>query len=280
MEDSSLDRSFPFGTGRVFYKDGWFRIDTPVQKITVEGKKVIIEARRGNPSVQFDVIPLYPDMIEFCQSLGDLNFGVSQCRMRNTDHSVIFEIVAGAFEKYHISPEQTSQSFAVGGESLRGRCGHYPQHENPRHIRFNIPLRHEHEEKGASGYEEMHDDQSEPSTIEVNTPALPPIPPSIILPPIIEYSTYPRYRSPPAPSQSALANPLDYMSDSVLVTSRSTEECTICKSPYDIGEQKRWLPCMHSFHAQCIDRWVNMDREDVAQCPICKVSIDDLASRS
>lgn len=315
MEQYSLTNSFLFGAGRIFFKDGWFRVDAPVSKIVVDDKKVMIEARDSEFSGRPDIIPLYPDMIEFCQSLGDLNFGASHCRMRNTDHSVIFEIVAGSFEKYNIPPEhvaETSESFVTGRETLRSRCGHCPQHGLPQHIRFGLPpiqgdrllypgeqeeknnnSSHSHSNSNSdyrlatpTGYSFDRSFGSMPSPLraDYSTESLspPPRPPPLVLPPNPQYMPILAV-SPVLRRRSTLTNPIDYMGDPVLVTARSAEECTICKSTYECGEQKRWLPCMHSFHAGCIDQWVTMDREEVASCPICKASLGelgDLAARA
>lgn len=45
--------------------------------------------------------------------------------------------------------------------------------------------------------------------------------------------------------------------------------CTICLSEFEIGEKKSTLPCMHSFHCNCIERWIKKKN----YCPICKFKI-------
>ena len=45
--------------------------------------------------------------------------------------------------------------------------------------------------------------------------------------------------------------------------------CVICLERYQVDEAVRTVPCMHSFHSACIDRWL----QDTASCPICKQSI-------
>ena len=45
--------------------------------------------------------------------------------------------------------------------------------------------------------------------------------------------------------------------------------CTICLSEFEIGEKKSTLPCMHSFHCNCIERWIKKKN----YCPICKFTI-------
>lgn len=45
--------------------------------------------------------------------------------------------------------------------------------------------------------------------------------------------------------------------------------CVICLERYQVEEAVRTIPCMHSFHSTCIDRWL----QNTAICPICKQSI-------
>lgn len=45
--------------------------------------------------------------------------------------------------------------------------------------------------------------------------------------------------------------------------------CMVCISEKEVGETVRTLPCMHSFHKQCIDEWLRQNRT----CPICKTDI-------
>jgi len=48
------------------------------------------------------------------------------------------------------------------------------------------------------------------------------------------------------------------------------ESCAICLDDFTDGLKVKVLPCMHGFHTQCIDPWLN-ERSDL--CPICKSSI-------
>ncbi|KAH7428053.1 hypothetical protein KP509_10G073300 [Ceratopteris richardii] len=42
--------------------------------------------------------------------------------------------------------------------------------------------------------------------------------------------------------------------------------CCICLTPYKEGAVLRDLPCTHTFHMFCIDKWLRMS----ATCPLCK----------
>jgi hypothetical protein len=57
---------------------------------------------------------------------------------------------------------------------------------------------------------------------------------------------------------AAKAEPVDYGT------------CGICLEDYQQGDHKKCLSCPHSFHKDCIDRWL----KQVASCPICKKEAD------
>lgn len=46
------------------------------------------------------------------------------------------------------------------------------------------------------------------------------------------------------------------------------EKCCICLAPYVNGDRMKALPCLHAFHASCIDCW--LVAKSVPVCPICK----------
>lgn len=48
-----------------------------------------------------------------------------------------------------------------------------------------------------------------------------------------------------------------------------SDKCTICLSGYANGDNMRMLPCMHNYHALCIDEWLSRH----STCPICKQNI-------
>ena len=45
--------------------------------------------------------------------------------------------------------------------------------------------------------------------------------------------------------------------------------CTICLESFKDGDAVRALPCLHTFHADCVDKWLAGHR----LCPICKQDI-------
>jgi len=52
----------------------------------------------------------------------------------------------------------------------------------------------------------------------------------------------------------------------VYTASVGQEECSICFDNFAEGEQLRLLPCMHKFHASCVERWLVQKHT----CPVCK----------
>ncbi|CAL9773561.1 unnamed protein product [Musa acuminata subsp. burmannicoides] len=48
-------------------------------------------------------------------------------------------------------------------------------------------------------------------------------------------------------------------------------DCAVCLSTVDEGETLRMLPaCQHTFHAECIDRWLLSS----STCPVCRTEAD------
>ena len=45
--------------------------------------------------------------------------------------------------------------------------------------------------------------------------------------------------------------------------------CDICRTYFLFGEKKTTLSCMHSFHYNCIERWIKNQK----YCPVCKFNI-------
>lgn len=49
----------------------------------------------------------------------------------------------------------------------------------------------------------------------------------------------------------------------------SAKSCSVCLDEFEAGSSVRWLPCMHCYHRDCIDKWLR----EKAMCPLCKHSL-------
>lgn len=48
-----------------------------------------------------------------------------------------------------------------------------------------------------------------------------------------------------------------------------SQACSVCLEDYSAGSSVKTLPCLHCFHADCIDRWLRLN----TSCPVCKHSL-------
>lgn len=53
-------------------------------------------------------------------------------------------------------------------------------------------------------------------------------------------------------------------------TNKKAKECVICMNEFLFGEQLRYLPCMHTYHKECIDDWLMRS----FTCPSCMEPVD------
>ncbi|GMN41472.1 hypothetical protein TIFTF001_010699 [Ficus carica] len=69
-------------------------------------------------------------------------------------------------------------------------------------------------------------------------------------------------------SSSASAEKQGTSSDAAGSTKASEDEltCSVCLEQVNVGELIRTLPCLHQFHANCIDPWLRQQ----GTCPVCK----------
>lgn len=65
------------------------------------------------------------------------------------------------------------------------------------------------------------------------------------------------------------APPKEDPSDPAKTKEEARTRCLVCLEDFVPGETLRLLPCIHFFHAKCIDRWLG----EKAECPVCKSSI-------
>lgn len=347
---SVFSNTFRFGTGRIAWEGGWFKVQAPVAEIKFKGQReVILRSPSAGFLVPQDIIPIVCDVIELCDSIGTMDFGTMRFRMRQGGNSVFFEIESGAFSRYDIPAEPDNLESSVSSVSVirQERCSRL---QCPRHGPQGVHTRF------APGEVVVAGPIGAPVTLDeaeakyehvigsdaIEAPSAPPTgnmypltglisltgdntryqasPPSLgLLHPLapsgldILGRRQPSYAAIPLPVSTntvpvmmGMANlvrhahnlrqpcnqerdpfrldPMDYMSDSATLTAPSEEQCVICRETYEVGELKKWLPCAHGFHAHCIDRWVTMPRAHgvhvLADCPTCKVPLDELASRA
>ncbi|CAH0485197.1 unnamed protein product [Peronospora farinosa] len=50
-------------------------------------------------------------------------------------------------------------------------------------------------------------------------------------------------------------------------------DCLICRCSFEVGEEIKSLPCFHSYHSDCIDLWLSLNKV----CPVCQFSVDQLS---
>ena len=43
----------------------------------------------------------------------------------------------------------------------------------------------------------------------------------------------------------------------------------ICRCDFEDGDKVKYLDCLHNFHSDCIDPWL----EKNSKCPICKTDL-------
>ncbi|KAG7393287.1 RING finger protein 11 [Phytophthora pseudosyringae] len=49
-----------------------------------------------------------------------------------------------------------------------------------------------------------------------------------------------------------------------------TPDCLICRCSFEVGEEIKSLPCFHSYHSDCVDSWLSLNKV----CPVCQFSVD------
>ncbi|KAI0754665.1 hypothetical protein C8Q80DRAFT_1094074 [Daedaleopsis nitida] len=57
------------------------------------------------------------------------------------------------------------------------------------------------------------------------------------------------------------------------VASNCVERCLICLDDYDTNDELRLMTCRHAFHKECVDRWLQVGRNN---CPACRTTVSPI----
>lgn len=49
----------------------------------------------------------------------------------------------------------------------------------------------------------------------------------------------------------------------------NTDQCVICRLDYEDGESLNVLPCKHTYHSECITKWLQINKV----CPVCSAEV-------
>ena len=61
----------------------------------------------------------------------------------------------------------------------------------------------------------------------------------------------------------------EYIINDVSKLPKNKNECTICIEEFKNGDCLITLPCLHLYHKECIENWLNEE----LNCPVCKFDL-------
>ena len=64
---------------------------------------------------------------------------------------------------------------------------------------------------------------------------------------------------------------LSTMKTDIVTEESAGDLCAVCMDPYEVGQNRKFLPCDHVFHTKCIDMWLENSSQN---CPIDGLPID------
>ncbi|GAB2275296.1 hypothetical protein Dimus_010057 [Dionaea muscipula] len=67
---------------------------------------------------------------------------------------------------------------------------------------------------------------------------------------------------------------ISYRSEKTL--EEETDSCVICRLDYEDGDLLTSLPCNHSYHSECINNWLKINKV----CPVCSTEVSSSATSS
>mmetsp|Transcript_67504 Transcript_67504/g.173867 ORF Transcript_67504/g.173867 Transcript_67504/m.173867 type:complete len:219 (+) Transcript_67504:1-657(+) len=75
------------------------------------------------------------------------------------------------------------------------------------------------------------------------------------------------------PTRQASASECGVGAGDVEVAKSKASTCTVCCEVYQPRDELRTLPCFHTYHARCIDRWLTGDMPGARKCPVCHAEV-------
>ncbi|POM65365.1 LOW QUALITY PROTEIN: Hypothetical protein PHPALM_18927 [Phytophthora palmivora] len=82
-------------------------------------------------------------------------------------------------------------------------------------------------------------------------------------------------RPPNSKSRGASTSLINQLPTYTFSTSKEHDDhgnpdCLICRCCFEVGEEIKSLPCFHSYHSDCVDSWLSLNKV----CPVCQFSVD------
>ncbi|KAL6275858.1 hypothetical protein ACE6H2_019459 [Prunus campanulata] len=78
------------------------------------------------------------------------------------------------------------------------------------------------------------------------------------------------------PPQTSMVFTYRIKSSNLNTDDEDLHQCSICLEEFTDGEECRLLAkCKHSFHKQCVDKWLT-NKESKLPCPLCRASVQSI----
>ena len=87
--------------------------------------------------------------------------------------------------------------------------------------------------------------------------------------PVYTFKAPPQASAPASGAAASSSVPSDAAAGASTKPDGPPRSCSVCLEEFQDGESLRILPCLHSHHVECIDKWLVLN----ATCPVCKASI-------
>jgi len=92
---------------------------------------------------------------------------------------------------------------------------------------------------------------------------------------IVFYHTFQTQGAPPEKPKGATQSLIDSIPCETFSSDSSDSSCAVCLSDFEGGDKLRRLPCNHSFHTGCVDKWLKQNKV----CPLCVQDVEVLSQQ-